>query len=157
MAYLGQSIEFRCVTNETSKFTRIQHRLPNGTIETLLSNEYLNNDYNRTEIHVEKYDHFYLIRINPVKLHSAGVYVCEDDISQQDKITHNANITVHVSRNFFKIYLMLIWIWIWLLYLINKAGPKQSELQNYIKFAQYKHAKVPYQYGRSSGSSNFIY
>ncbi len=102
IAYLGQSIEFRCVTNETSKFTRIQHQLPNGTIETLLSNEVVNTDLSRrTEIRVDQYDHIYAIRINPVKLHSAGIYICEDDVSQSLKITHNANITVHVIGIFF--------------------------------------------------------
>ena len=94
--YLDQSIEFRCVSNETSKFTRIRHTLTNGSVETLLSNEYLNTNYRRSEVHVEKYGHTYIIRIDPIKLHSAGMYTCEDDISQHDKLTHNTNITLHV-------------------------------------------------------------
>lgn len=54
----------------------------------------------RTEIRVDQYDHIYAIRINPVKLHSAGIYICEDDVSQSVKITHNANITLHVIGKF---------------------------------------------------------
>ena len=98
-AYLGQSVEFRCVTNETSKFTRLQHRLTNGSVETLLSNDYLNADYQRTELHVFKFDHIYVIRIEPVRFHSAGVYSCEDDLSIQNKNTHIANISLHVISN----------------------------------------------------------
>ena len=95
-AYLGQAIELRCVTNETSKFTRIQHILPNSTVETLLSNDYLNADFQRTEMHIFKFGHVYVLRIEPVRLHSAGLYSCEDDVSIHNKLNHISSINVHV-------------------------------------------------------------
>ncbi len=95
-AYLGQAIELRCLTNETSKFTRIQHTLPNKTIETLLSNDYLNADFQRTEIHIFKFGHVYVLRIEPVRMHSAGLYTCEDDVSIHNKLNHLSSINVHV-------------------------------------------------------------
>ncbi len=99
-AYIGQSIELRCVVNETSGFTRIQHRLPNGSIETLLSNNKLNAELSRkSELHIEKINNVYIVKIEPVRLHSAGMYICEDDISSNNKASHNSNITLHVIGN----------------------------------------------------------
>lgn len=94
--YIGQSVELRCETNDSSKFTRIQHHQLNGTIETLLSNDYLNSKYKNSEIHVAKVKQYYIVRIDPVRLHTAGVYTCEDNVSLQNKNNHIANITVHV-------------------------------------------------------------
>lgn len=70
-------------------------------METLLSNDHFNSNFQRTEIHIVKYDHSYIIRIEPVKLHSAGVYSCEDDVSQKNIFNHMTNITVHVIRKNF--------------------------------------------------------
>ncbi|CAF0801863.1 unnamed protein product, partial [Brachionus calyciflorus] len=114
-AYTGQTLEFRCQTNETSRFTRISHQLDNGTVETLLSNDHFNIQYQRSEIHIVKYNNIYIIRIDPVKYHSAGVYTCEDDVSAQNHQNHVANVTLRVL-----------------------------ERKNGIKFGQWKFAKVPY-------------
>jgi len=103
-ADLGQAIEFRCVTNETSKFNRIQHKLPNGTIETLLSNDHVNTNYQRTEMRVEKFNNVYSIRIDPVKYHSAGLYICEDDISIENRRNHMASIMVRVTCIFYSFF-----------------------------------------------------
>ena len=100
-AYLGQSLELRCLTNETSKFTRIQHILPNKTVETLLSNDYLNADFQRTEMHIFKFGHVYVLRIEPIRMHSAGLYSCEDDVSIHNKLNHLSFINVHVVRKCF--------------------------------------------------------
>ena len=96
--YIGQSIELRCVVNETSGFTRIQHRLPNGTVETLLSNNKMNADLSsKSEMHIQKMSNVYIVKIEPVRLHSAGVYTCEDDISINNKaVSRISNITLHV-------------------------------------------------------------
>lgn len=95
-AYLGQSVELRCRTNDSSKFTRIQHRQLNGSVETLLSNDYLNTAYKNSEIHVQETGNFYIVRIDPVRLHSAGLYTCEDNVSLQNLSDHVANISLHV-------------------------------------------------------------
>ncbi|RNA09781.1 hypothetical protein BpHYR1_011464 [Brachionus plicatilis] len=95
-AYVGQALEFRCFTNETSSFTRIVHKLENGTIETLLSNDHFNAIFQKNEIHIVKFDHVYIIRINPVTYHSAGIYSCEDNISAKSHIHHVAKIIIHV-------------------------------------------------------------
>lgn len=96
-ANIGQKLEIRCITNETSTFSRIQHRLENGTVETLLSNDHLNTHFQRSEIQVAKYDHVYIIKIDPVKYHSAGVYSCEDDVSSKDNYNNKGNITIHIA------------------------------------------------------------
>ena len=95
-AYIGQSVELRCETHQASKFTRIQHHQENGTIETLLSNDYLNNEYKNSEIHIKKVGFFYIVVIQPVRIHSGGRYTCEDDVSLMNKTNHIANITLHV-------------------------------------------------------------
>lgn len=85
------------MTNESTSFTRIQHRLFNGTIETLFSNDKLNADLtHRTEINLQKIGRVYIIKIEPIREHSAGVYTCEDDISLNNKNEHSTNITLHV-------------------------------------------------------------
>ncbi len=99
-AYLGQTVELRCLTNESSKFTRIQHKQLNGSIETLLSNDYLNTAYRNSEIKVQKTGNFYIVKIDPVRLHSAGLYTCEDNVSLQNLNNHVANITLHVIGKF---------------------------------------------------------
>lgn len=83
------------MTNETSTFSRIQHTLENGTVETLLSNNHLNAHFQRSEIQVLKHDNIYVIRIDPVRPHSAGVYSCEDDVSASKRTA--ANITIHLA------------------------------------------------------------
>ena len=96
-AYIGQSIELRCVVNETSGFTRIQHRLPNGSVETLLSNNKMNTDLSsKSELHIQKISNVYIVKIEPVRLHSAGTYICQDDMSSNNKASQTSNITVHV-------------------------------------------------------------
>lgn len=77
------------------------HKLENGTVETLLSNDHYNSYFQRSEIHILKYDHVYIIRIDPVKNHSAGVYSCEEDISSKEYNKHVANITLHVIGTHF--------------------------------------------------------
>jgi hypothetical protein len=94
--YVGQAIELRCVTNDTSKFNRISHHLANGTVQTLVSNEVLNDEYRNSELHIEKHEDIYLIRIDPIMQRSAGVYICEDDMSQSHVNGHATNITLHV-------------------------------------------------------------
>lgn len=95
--YLGQAIQFRCVVNDTSKFTRIRHELFNGTSQTLLSNDVINaQETSNSHIHVEKFNHIYVIKIDPIKRESAGIYICEDDISISDKRGHEANVTLYV-------------------------------------------------------------
>lgn len=109
IAYVGQSMEFRCITNETSSFTRIIHKLENGTIETLLSNNHFNAFYQRSELNIVKFDNVYIIRINPITFHSAGIYTCEDNISAKNHIHHLANITIHVLGDFLQnSYLIII-------------------------------------------------
>ena len=98
-AYLGQSIELRCASNASSKFTRIQHILPNGTVETLLSNDYLNTKYLASEIRIDKIKSVYVIRIDPIMPHSGGVYSCQDDVSHQNRTHHTTNMTINVIRN----------------------------------------------------------
>jgi hypothetical protein len=93
--YLGQAIQFRCVVNDTSKFTRIRHELFNGTSQILLSNDVVNTqEASSDHIHVEKFNHIYVIKLNPIKHESAGVYICEDDIS--NKRGYVANVTLYV-------------------------------------------------------------
>ncbi len=55
----------------------------------------------KSEIHIEKLDRIYIIRIDPVKLHSAGVYTCEDDVSIKttngiSSAMSKSNLTMHV-------------------------------------------------------------
>ncbi len=108
------------MSNETSKFTRIQHRQLNGTVETLLSNEYLNSQYKNSEIHVSKNNNFYIIRIDPVRAHSAGVYSCEDNVSLQNMKNHMANITLHVIGK--------------LIFFFKFIKKKIETLKNFIRF-----------------------
>lgn len=98
--YIGQSLEFRCITNETSSFTRIIHKLENGTIETLLSNNHFNEFFQRSELHIVRFDNVYIIRIDPITFHSAGIYSCEDNISVKNHIHHLASISIHVLGKF---------------------------------------------------------
>lgn len=96
-AYVGGAIEIRCYLNETTKFTRINHVLMNGTVVTLLSNNDLNeNQLNNTEIKLIKRESYYKIKIYPVQFESAGVYTCEDDISRTDQRGHYSNFTLNV-------------------------------------------------------------
>ena len=37
-----------------------------------------------------------MIKIDPVRLHSAGTYICEDDVSMHNLPNHISNVTVHV-------------------------------------------------------------
>jgi hypothetical protein len=95
-AKIGQSIEIACNSNETSMFNRIKHQLEDGSEETLLSNHYVNPNYQRSEIHITRKGETYVVSISPVKRHSAGLYICEDDISQHDMNGHKTSIRLHV-------------------------------------------------------------
>lgn len=98
-ATVGQSLEFRCDSNETSKFNRITHIPDNGTKEVLLSNDHVNPSFDRSEVTIRKVDHTFLITISPVRPHSAGLYVCDDDTSSSGAKSHINTIRVHVLRN----------------------------------------------------------
>ena len=96
-ATVGQSLEFRCITNSTSTFNRVEHVLENGTREMLISNEHINNQFNRSEVHVIREGQTNILKISPVRVHSAGVYTCEDDVSSPDHNKHLASVRVHVN------------------------------------------------------------
>ena len=102
---IGQSIEFRCFSNETAVFNRIKHTLENGTEEILLSNDHVNRNFERNEIQILKLDHAFIVKIAPVKIHSAGLYTCEDDVSAKNASGHVASIRIHVNDGLLKGYL----------------------------------------------------
>lgn len=56
----------------------------------------LNGAYNRTEIHIERHNNIYVIKIDPIRHSSAGVYACEDDVSAINMNNHIANVTLFV-------------------------------------------------------------
>ncbi len=94
---VGQSLEFRCQTNETSMFNRVKHTLENGTDEILLSNEHINPNFERSEIQISKRDHVYIVKISPIQFHSAGLYTCEDDVTSPNVNAHRGHVRLHVN------------------------------------------------------------